>query len=36
MTIDKRGANFAALEAINADRETPIDEVRTRNSSVRR
>jgi len=24
VTIDKSGANFAALEAINADRETPI------------
>ena len=24
MTIDKSGANLAALEAINADRETPI------------
>ena len=25
MTIDKSGANLAALEAINADRETPIN-----------
>jgi putative transposase len=24
VTLDKSGANFAALEAINADRETPI------------